>query len=579
MKRFVVTAIAGALAILSCGVSRLTAAENEFVKIGAGGKGLALSSKATGVQAELFVSGAAGESSTALDAAQVKLAPKDAFIEVTPVGDALELRVKARFAIVPGFLHDDALFDPTVCKFKKIYVPSENWLLIIPEGGKTAFILAWPIDAKQAPSEQVPVLTVEGLGKEARFATARINFAGKPIFVGVLDHVAYVDGLDSKNIAFTIPVNDGDRGRGYKYAEIKTGAKLPFGTQWWTTLGRPVGPPNPAQPAWMRSSETAVAGVPVWTWLVGAPGSNWDDILDWYERPSVTVNGQWALHLDKRWAPYYAAVVYPRASGKKKNAVMTFSDILQGALGKTALMEAVDATGINPAGVRIPKGLPSVPATCAGYGAVPSNLQAKDRDRYRNSTQALYDFCFYNKQRSEELIAAADKISAVCKAKANDEKLKTLLERIAPFAEEPAKFLEDENARYRTGVVGFVRTYPELMRGVDPSKVALGGEWFAHIRDYYFKVYDDWAEKDNAKAMKLIAREQWTDPGGTLDGMVYAERRLVQRLCQEVTLAGVENPESRELATEFRKQLQQALRAGHYKEAWMSSAQAIEGGR
>ena len=85
------------------------------------------------------------------------------------------------------------------------------------------------------------------------------------------------------------------------------------------------------------------------------------------------------------------------------------------------------------------------------------------------------------------------------------------------------------------------------------------------------------AEKDNDKAMKMIDRDHWTNPGGTLDGTVYAERRLVQRLCQEVTLAGVENPESRELATEFRKQLQTALRAGHYKEAWMNSAQAIEG--
>ncbi len=117
------------------------------------------------------------------------------------------------------------------------------------------------------------------------------------------------------------------------------------------------------------------------------------------------------------------------------------------------------------------------------------------------------------------------------------------------------------------------------MRGVDPSKVALDGEWFAHIRDYYFKVYDDWAEKDNAKAMKMVLREQWTDPGGALDGLVYAERRLVQRLCQEATLAGVENPESRALAIEFRKQLQQALRSGHYKESWVSSAQAVEGGR
>ncbi len=517
MKRAVVTAIVGALTVLSCGTPRLAAAENEFVKIGAGVKGLAISSKATGVRAELFVTGAEGQSRSVLSTEKVKLAPKCAFIEVAPAGDALELCVKSRFAVVPGFHHDDALFDPTVCKFKKIYVPSENWLLIIPEGGKTAFVLAWPIAAKQAAAEQVPVLTVEGLGQGARFASARVNFAGMPIFVGVLDHVAYVDDLNSRGLAFTFPVNDGDRGRGYKYAEIKTGAKLPWGTQWWTSLARPVGPPNPAQPAWMRSSETAVAGVPVWTWLVGNPGSQWDDILDWYKRASISVDGQWVLHLDKRWVPYYAAVVYPRAHGKKQNTV-TLGDILQGALGKNAVMEAIDAAGIGSAGSRIPKGQPSVSATCSGWGYVPSGLKAKDRDRYRNSTQALYNFCVYNKKRSEQLIEAANKISEVCKAKANDEKLKTLVERVAPFAGEPGKFLEEENARYRSDIRRLVQAYPELLRGVDPSKVSLDSEWFAHLRDYYFKVYDDWAEKDNAKAMKLILREHWTDPGGRSTG-------------------------------------------------------------
>ena len=574
MKRSVATAILGALAVLACGTSRSTAADNEFIKVGPGSKGLAISSKATGVQAELFVTAAKGESKMALPAGKIKLSPKCAFIEVAPAGGALELCVKSRFAIVPGFHHDDALFDPTVCKFKKIYVPSENWLLVIPDGGKTAFVLAWPIGAIASP--QIPILTVEGEGNDARFATARVNFAGKSVFVGVLDNVAYVDDLSTRGLAFTSPVNDGGRGRGYSYAEVKTDAKVPWGTQFWTSLARPVGPPNPKQPAWMRSSETAVSGVPVWTWMVGEAGSQWDDILDWYERPSLSIDSQWVLHLDKRWAPYYAAVVYPRAHGQKKNTV-TLGDILQGALGKQAFMEAIDAAGINANGVRIPKGQPAVPATCAGYGYAPSALTAKDRDRYRNATLALYNFCFYNKQRTEQLLDAAAMVSEICRTKAKNPKLKTLLERIAPFTEEPGKFFADDNAKYCTEVRGYVKNYPELMSGVDLTKVGLNGEWFGHIRDYYFKVYDDWAVKDNAKAQKMLLRDHWTSPGGTLDGMCYAERRNIQRLCQEITLAGVENPESRELATELRKMLQQALRAGHYKEAWMSSAQAIEG--
>ena len=178
----------------------------------------------------------------------------------------------------------------------------------------------------------------------------------------MLDYVAYVDDLNRRNLAFTYPVNDGERGRGYKCAEIKTDVKLPWGIQMWTTLARPVGPPDPKQPAWMRTSETAIAGVPVWTWMVSEPGSQWDDILDWYERASVSVDNRWVLHLDKRSGAYYAAVVYPRAHGKKQN-VVTLSNILQGAWERRRSWQAIDAAGINSAGVRIPKGVPSVPAT------------------------------------------------------------------------------------------------------------------------------------------------------------------------------------------------------------------------
>ena len=333
MKRFMAIATAGMLAALSCGASRLTAAQNEFLKIGSGGKGLAISSRATGVQAELFVAGAKGSRVRRWTPRRLSWHPRTRSSRWRRPAMLSNSVVKARFAIVPGFHHDDALFDPTVCKFKKLYVPSENWLLIIPEGGKTAFVLAWPIAAKQAPSEQVPVLTVEGLGEDARFATARVNFAGKPIFVGVLDYVAYVDDLNRRDLAFTYPVNDGERGRGYKCAEIKTDVKLPWVSRCGRRLrgqsGRPIRSSRPGCGPRKLPSPAFPSG-PGWS---ASPGSQWDDILDWYERASVSVDNRWVLHLDKRWAPYYAAVVYPRAHGKKQN-VVTLSEHPPGGAGQ-----------------------------------------------------------------------------------------------------------------------------------------------------------------------------------------------------------------------------------------------------
>jgi hypothetical protein len=305
MKRTVVTMIVGMLAVFTWSTLWQPAEANELIKLDAGGKGLTIASKATGVSAELLVSGGA------LDTSKVKESSNFPLIEVAPAGEALELRCKARFVTVPGFHNDDALFDPTVCKFKTNYVPSDNWLLIVPEGGKSAFVLAWPIEESQAPSKQVPVAVVEGSGQDARFGTVRVNFAGRPIFVGVLDNVAYVDGLDTKNIAYTKKVDDQDRSLGFKYAEVDTGEKLPVGAHYWTTITRPVGKPDPEYKGWLRSAETAIAGLPSWTWIVvEPPHSTWDDVLSWYQRGLSACPSPEGSHRDTQRYP-------PRGTGQR----------------------------------------------------------------------------------------------------------------------------------------------------------------------------------------------------------------------------------------------------------------------
>ena len=84
------------------------------------------------------------------------------------------------------------------------------------------------------------------------------------------------------------------------------------------------------------------------------------------------------------------------------------------------------------------------------------------------------------------------------------------------------------------------------------------------------RVYNDWAEKDNAKAVKMIYRSHWTSTGGTLDGLVWNERRLLKRVGQDATLAGADNAETRELALRIRALVRQGLLRPHMKEGGLS---------
>jgi hypothetical protein len=193
--------------------------------------------------------------------------------------------------------------------------------------------------------------------------------------------------------------------------------------------------------------------------------------------------------------------------------------------------------------------------------------------------QACYNFCLYNKARTDEYRAAAKEVSALGSKNGNEAKLKTLADRGSRYAGEAEKFWTEENEKFRKDVAAMAPKYPELIPPQDVEKVNLDGEYFKRLKEYFVKVYDNWAEKDNSKALSMISRAHWTTPGGMLDGMVYYQRKTLQRLGQEVTLAGVETPEACALAFTMRGLLQKALRAPHYKEEPLPAEQAFKGGR
>ena len=503
--------------------------------------------------------------------ARIRLREAGSFAEVIPGDGAevVEIGIKGRFALVPGFHVDDVLLDPTMSSRKELCVPAENFMMVIPEGGGSAFVITWP-----RGGGQIPVLVQSGSGKDARYGAVRINTGGKPVFVGVLDHVGYVDGLN-RGLDFTKTV----RGRRYKYATVETGIKVPFSAHWWTVIAKAPGKPIPEQPEFIRSSKKPSGGGPVWMWMLkGKPGTGWGDILSGYQQASVIgAGGKWQLDLEQRWGPYLAAILYPksRAGGSKALSVppgrtppnrATLSEILYDTLGQKEVHEIVGFEGFAGRWVGIPEGQPSIPATCAGWGVLPRSLKGKDRKAFIERTQACYNFCYYNKARIDEFRDAAKSIIELCRKRSGDPKLKALAERTIHYAQKCEEFWEEDNLKFRKTAQQFAKKHPEIMSQEEAANASLDAKFFKRMHDYYDKVFKDWAHKDNAKAMKMISRSHWTSPGGMLDGIVWNERKLLNRTCQEATLAGADNPEARQLALEVRAMVRKAMFKPHMKE-------------
>ncbi len=340
----------------------------------------------------------------------------------------------------------------------------------------------------------------------------------------------------------------------------------------------------PKQPKWMWPADKPTFGEPAWMHCTsGKRKTRWTDTLNHVAYGSRVNGDEWVLCLEQRWCPYYAAVIYPKAyisprlksgtpPGKDApNDKMTLNDLLYEALGVKEVWEITAVPkwrAVAHNWCRIPKGGPSIPATCAGWGKLPGSLKTKNRESYVKRAQACYNFCFYNKQRIDEFRDVAKKVVALSKEKSTDKKLKKLAERIIRYAEGCEEFWEEEDEHFRKSVLKWAPKFPELISAEEAKTVSMDAKWFKRLRDYYVKVYDDWAEKDNAKAMKMISRGHWTGMGGTLDGTVWTQHRLVIRVAQEATIAGAASPEAREFALEVRGIVRNVMWGGHCKEGY-----------
>lgn len=126
------------------------------------------------------------------------------FVIITPGKNAgsVEVRAGARYAVLPDFFADDVVFDPARLAMPRLTVPAENFLLQFIEGGNTIVMCIWPGNLKLAntkdaapapkaekegPDPQVD-LFFAGEGKARRVSAARIEFQGKPVYAGIIEH-------------------------------------------------------------------------------------------------------------------------------------------------------------------------------------------------------------------------------------------------------------------------------------------------------------------------------------------------------------------------------------------------------
>ncbi|HIE51262.1 MAG TPA: hypothetical protein EYP85_05850 [Armatimonadetes bacterium] len=105
------------------------------------------------------------------------------FLEVRPLENAGRVRLGApvRFTLIPDFFGDDMVFDPQAYATARLFIPSENFLLGLREGGDSMLMSVWP------PGEQEVEVRLAGEGEHRRAVATDISFDGQSVYVAILD--------------------------------------------------------------------------------------------------------------------------------------------------------------------------------------------------------------------------------------------------------------------------------------------------------------------------------------------------------------------------------------------------------
>jgi hypothetical protein len=522
--------------------------------------------------------------------AVISLAAGARFVTVKPGKHAasLEVRCAARHALLPDFFADDTIYDPLKFPAEKIAVPAENFLLQLAGDGDSLVMCVWqgaltlpnakpaadpqPIESSVVNAEPQVDLIFSGEGAARRIAASRIEFQGRPVHVGLLEHKGLWHDLDVSTLA------------GYQAAPIAW--RRPFEARWRGDFILADGKSMADWPARQQSFDFKDTSDPAnnkW-WERGdesAPQVWQESISDFFVHPAFFKNGETRLCLyaekDERRkadkaasearkvrpdAPavacpnlYERVVIYPleRTAATPLDSY-TPVDLLRETLGQGPCEYVLDISGAQPRQAGGDRKL-LASATCALWQEhiFPITRQFKkktdgayeplDEKSKTHLIQALEDswrFVHAIHDRLREYKKWGAEMESFCKQRsAAQPKLKPLADKVL---EHVGKLNKDINAHDFEGPESeayWKERVPELVKMAQA---------------------DQYAEIATAGTIRNL--------GGIQDQRVSRCRQQVKAVRQLATLETNGDVESRQFATELRERCQMMLRHAHPKEGY-----------
>ncbi len=517
--------------------------------------------------------------------AQVSLGVGQALVAVQPGQGAtsIAVRANARYALLPDFFADDVIYDPTKHASSVLPIPADNFVLQLAGDGKTIVMCMWPgglNEVKPSAREAAPQppkaddrepnieLLLDGKGAARRVAACRVDFLGKPVFVGVIEHACLWHEEDVRSWP------------GYTPRAIEW--KRPFDAKWradfvvaegkktddWHTRSQSFpffGPVKDSKDKWWgRGDEDSPT---IWqealNFFIAPAWFKGDETrlclyADLAERRNAE-NQTKAARQNNPNAPeirppniYERVLIYPldRARGTAPN-LLTPVDLMRQALGQGPCEYILDLEGVRPrpaGGTR-----PLIGGATCGiwddhiFPIVSRNIKnLKEGEKLDDKTK-------------QHLIVALEDIIAFVHA------VHDRLREYKAWGAETAAFIESEakrNAKLKPLADLLAPHVAALNRDVGrlqfQGKGTEGG-WAEHVKQLIAEVQaDNYANVASVGGIRTL--------GGYQDQMVARCRRYVKGLRQEASLADVSDPAVYKFASEVRARCQAILRRKHGKE-------------
>jgi hypothetical protein len=518
--------------------------------------------------------------------AELSLGVGRVHVEVKPGEGAsfLEIRTPARCAVLPDFFADDVIYDPMKFKSETLAVPEENFLLQMVEGGDALVMSVWQGSLKDGGRDPRVELVLDGEGEARRITSGRIEFLGKPVYVGVL---AGKDMWHNQNVgsmpAQTMRKIDWKRPFDAKWRTSFVVAEGKASGDWKTRIQsfEIKGPPKPRQRGWDREGRTYMhqeqlgkfcypcvfKGDETYVCLYAdrSERKKADGINRKERRKERDAKKKGEAYTPKHVSPpnvYEKALIYP-LDRVETTPVSTYTvvDVMRATLGEGPCEYILDLEGVKPR----PRGgdrelLEN--AICPLYDrriypllgkAGKKKLTEKDRELVVQVCEDIVTFIHAVHDRLREYEKFGRELAVFCeKEGAGTPEVKALADRVSALAGDLAKDVGALDTKK------FFRLGPEQYTKGMPAVIA---HWDKLLPEVAKSVKAD--EYD----VNLLRKIGGSKPiGDYQDQMVARCRRRVKGIRLEAALADGSTPEVASFAAKVRDMCQKIMRNKHPKE-------------